>query len=499
MADRSIAIIGAGIAGLSAGCYGQMNGYDTRIFEMHDKPGGLCTSWEREDFTISTTGWVWGSRPANNDFHRFWRELGAIQGRAFVDFEEYARIEGRDGQVLVLYTDIDRLEQHMLELAPEDKEVIAEFINLLRVFASISMPVDTAPELAGPQAPQAMPPFMMKWMGMSLSDFAKQFSNPFVREALGEGLPNVLFFDPDVSLLMIVSPLASMHLKACGYPVGGSLEFVRAIERRYLDLGGRVFYESPVTDIVVENDRAVGVRVLDGTEHRSDIVISAADGRTTIFDMLQGAYVSAEIRGRYDGLTLFPPILYISLGVDRSFGDMPVGVGGEVFPLEQPATIARKTWDWFAPHAYNYDASRAPEGKTLVRVMLASDYKYWRNLKKYDPRRYKTEQEVVADQVIGVLDRRYPGLADQVEMCDVATPVSFERYTGNWQGSYLGWLSTPQMGAVRMSKTLPGLANFYMIGTWVKDGGLAMAATSGRHVTQIICHQDERPFVTTEA
>jgi phytoene desaturase len=40
MEQKSVIVIGAGIAGLSAGCYGQMNGYRTRIFEMHDRPGG---------------------------------------------------------------------------------------------------------------------------------------------------------------------------------------------------------------------------------------------------------------------------------------------------------------------------------------------------------------------------------------------------------------------------------------------------------------------------
>ena len=50
--EKSIIIIGAGIAGLSAGCYGQMNGYRTQIFEMGTKPGGLCTSWKRKGYTI---------------------------------------------------------------------------------------------------------------------------------------------------------------------------------------------------------------------------------------------------------------------------------------------------------------------------------------------------------------------------------------------------------------------------------------------------------------
>ena len=45
--DKSI-IIGAGFAGLAAGIHAQMNGYRTRIFEMHSLPGGLCTAWKRQ-------------------------------------------------------------------------------------------------------------------------------------------------------------------------------------------------------------------------------------------------------------------------------------------------------------------------------------------------------------------------------------------------------------------------------------------------------------------
>lgn len=49
---KSIIIIGAGIGGLSTGVYGQINGYETQIFEMHSKPGGQCTSWKRNGYTF---------------------------------------------------------------------------------------------------------------------------------------------------------------------------------------------------------------------------------------------------------------------------------------------------------------------------------------------------------------------------------------------------------------------------------------------------------------
>jgi protoporphyrinogen oxidase len=55
--EKSMIIVGAGIAGISAGCYARMNGYKTTILEMHSIPGGLCTAWKRKGFTfdISTT------------------------------------------------------------------------------------------------------------------------------------------------------------------------------------------------------------------------------------------------------------------------------------------------------------------------------------------------------------------------------------------------------------------------------------------------------------
>lgn len=63
---KSLAIVGGGIAGLCAGCYAQMNGYRSRIYEMHDLPGGLMTAWERKGYTIDyCIQWLVGANPLN--------------------------------------------------------------------------------------------------------------------------------------------------------------------------------------------------------------------------------------------------------------------------------------------------------------------------------------------------------------------------------------------------------------------------------------------------
>ncbi|MCS7071101.1 MAG: hypothetical protein NZM00_06320, partial [Anaerolinea sp.] len=85
---------------------------------------------------------------------------------------------------------------------------------------------------------------------------------------------------------------------------------------------------------------------------------------------------------------------------------------------------------------------------------------------------------------------------------DEATPLSYERYTNNWNGSTCGWLlsrETMPMLIRGVPHTLPGLRQFYMAGQWTEPGGsVPFAAASGRNVIQMICAADGRPFITNE-
>jgi phytoene dehydrogenase-like protein len=80
-------------------------------------------------------------------------------------------------------------------------------------------------------------------------------------------------------------------------------------------------------------------------------------------------------------------------------------------------------------------------------------------------------------------------------MRDVATPLTFQRYTGNWQGSFEGWMITPASMNLQIKKTLPGLENFYMAGQWVQPGGgLPSGVMTGSWVTQMMCEKDGKKF-----
>jgi len=497
MPEKSIAIIGGGIAGLAAGCYGRMNGYHTRIFEMEVRPGGLCTSWKRGDYTFDgCLHWLVGSR--EGPFHKMWREVGALEGAEVVDFDWFFAYEAADGRRVTFYNDPGRLQEHLLELAPEDAREIKKFTRAVRRAASFEMPLDKPPELfsLGERLKMfgAMLPKMglfMKWGRVSLRDFASRLKSPLLAEAMTHG------FLADAAVFHLVATLAWMWRRNAGYTVGGSLAFSRRIEKRYLDLGGEISYRARVDKILVEDGRAAGVRLADGTEHRADYVVSAADGRTTIFDMLEGRYVDDKVRGYYAGeLPIFEPLVYLSFGVADALEEAPHYL---TFNFASPLRVAGEEIPRASLRVYNFDPALAPPGKNVITVIFESKYDYWKKLRDEDRDRYRAQKDNVAAAVLDELERRFPGIISKVEVVDVATPATFERYTGNWQGSFEGWRISPRTLTLQMDRTLPGLANFWMAGQWVQPGGgLPTAVISGRQVVQLICHGDGREFVAAE-
>ena len=337
----------------------------------------------------------------------------------------------------------------------------------------MDLPIEKPAELVGPigklgTALRFLPHIgvFRRWAGTTVRQFSEDLDNPFLREAFP------LSFDlPEFPMIAMMMTLAWMHNRASGYPIGGSLPFARSIERRYLDLGGEIEYGARVEEVLVEENEAVGVRLADGSEHRSDLVISAADGHATIFDLLGGRYVDETIRSYYERLPIFPPLLFVGIGVNRTLEGFPDAVSGINFPLTDPIYIDGRKLTRLSVQASTFDPSLAPPGKTVLKVAIPSSFERWQRLRENSFDEYRAEKDAVAAEVLRGLDQRFPGLSNDVEMSDVATPATWHRYTGNWRGSFEGWLPSPRTLSLRMSKTLPGLYDFYMIGQWVQPGG----------------------------
>ncbi len=496
MAQRMV-IVGAGIAGLSTGCYALMNGYKTTIFEMHTMPGGLCAAWKRNGYTFDISmHMLVGSK--SGPFRQMWEELGVLAGREFVYHDETARIES-GAKTLDICGDARRLEDQMLSLSPPDADLTKEFIRLLSAESIMRAGSLKPAEMFGLMDNVKMAAALLPLMGvfrrygrMTIQEFAQRFKDPFLRSA-------VRFFVDAPGWPMLRYPMVAMagYFKSfcdAGVPIGGSQKVVSRMAELYEQLGGEIHCKSRATDVMVRNDRATGVRLEDGTECPADIVVWAGDGHKLIFDILGGRYLDEKIKHMYSDWTPVLPLVHVAIGVARDMSNEPHRI---IFELDKAISVAGEEHRWMCFLHHCFDSTMAPPGKSAVEVWYATRYDYWEKLAR-DRAAYEAEKKRIAEATIAALDRRWPGFASQIEVVDVPTPATSVRYTGNWQGSPDGWYITPDNMKQTPLRTLPGLSGLYMVGQWTAPfTGTIFAAISGRQLIQLLCKQDKTSFVTT--
>lgn len=499
MENKTIIIIGAGMAGLAAGCYLQMNGYKTKIFELSAQPGGLCTGWKRKDFYFDgCISWLVGSGP-KHFFHKFWKELNVIQKMNFIYEDEFAVVYLKDGQTFTLYDDVDKLEQEFLRIAPEDGEIIKILTDGIRVISEADLKLDKAMELFTQEdfiefknrAGKYLE-IMGRWGEVTIEEFVQRFKSPYVRE----NFRKIFFFNRDTSITYFMATMGWRNAKTAGYPEEGSLELSKIVRNRYKSLGGEIYYNSKVSEILVEEDKAVGIKLENSQVYYSDRVISAADGYSTIYKMLKGHYVDEDIQFCYDNLKPCHPQIYVGLGINKTFEDLPHYLSLE---LDKPLDTGDFKVETLYVKIYNRNRSYAPDGKTSVIVYGKTSHDYWDVLKRENPQQYYKEKAKFGEKIIEVLENRFGNIASNVEVVDVSTPNTIKRYTNNQNGSWMGWEKHMDniLHKKKLKKTLPGLDRFFMIGHWTEvGGGLPTVLVQSRNLVQLICAADGIEFET---
>lgn len=489
-----VVIIGGGVAGLSAGIYAAMNGFETEIIEMHSAAGGQCTAWERKKYRFDyCLHWLVGT--SKGPFHDIWKETHVLtDATEIIDHEIHSHIIDREGNRFIIYADIDHWEKYLLELSPEDSSPIRSMCNEMRKSALIE-PFALPPELRSPLEYvrvmfKMFPLFrvIMKYGRLTCREYFEKlnFRSEQIRSALYS-----MYGERNFSALAFIFMLGWFNQKNAGYIKGGSYPLAQRMVERYTSLGGKLSYNKKVEKIRVEDHCAKGVVLTDGTFIPADYVISAADGYSTIYQMLDGKYTSKAFDDAYKNWELFIPIVQVSFGINRAVpSDAPI-----VLNFKKGISIGRTKLDFgYSVMNYSYDSTMAPEGKTTIVMRFESPWSLWHDLEGED---YKAEKEQIRKDATNCLEELYPGIAAAIEVTDVATPKTDVRYTGVKEGAYEGFMPTRENMMKTLKMVLPKLQNFYMAGQWLfPGGGLPPSAQSGKWVVQMICKKRKQKFIS---
>ena len=497
MAEKSLVIVGAGLAGLSAGCFARMNGYSVHVLEHHRTPGGVAAAWRKNGYLFDGgVHFLSGHKPANGS-SRLLEDLGINLKDKVVPLKVYGRyLDENKGRRIDLTQDLDRFGRELKAYCGEDAAAIDGLIASARRLRGIDLSLvglSRPPELAGIgdklkdmwTMRRVVKLFGGKY-AKSIADFTADLEDPWLRDLLKN------LFLPSVPVWFLVMILALLADGQLGTLEGGSQELVDSVVRRFEELGGKMTLGATVEEILVEGTRVTGVKLADGHIIPAEAVISAADGSQTLFKLLGGKFADKKTRQRYDCWPLTPSLLMATFGVGREFPDeVPFTTVVLMHPL---ALNGRKAGTMFV-RIFNYSSKFAPAGKSVIQVEIEEpDFDRWNDLQARDRAAYVREKERLAAEILTRLEKHYPGLTAKVETADVVTPYTLWRCTLNRRGATMAWLPTPEFFKAPLLRTLPRLENFAMAGQWVIGGGVMPVLYSGQHAVQILCHREGREF-----
>lgn len=489
---KHVAIVGAGIAGLAAGVWARQSGFNVTIYESHTIPGGASTSWSRKGYLFEGgMHWLTGSTPGTG-LGELWREVGAL--------DEGVRIHNRDpffayefeGRTAYLYRDPERLRAHLTELAPEDTAEIKTLCRDIAKFSRMDMPIM---DIKGVKAahPAKMNPFAMLpllpgmvrmpfYSKQYVSEYVQRFKSPLMRRLLSSVVGD------DQGAVALTFTLGTLAAGDGGYPEGGSLAMARRMAERFEALGGTIRYRTPVERVVVEDGVATGVMV-DGAGVVADAVIVTQDALVAadaLFDPpLDEPWVRTMREETRPMMTMF-----VSLGVKADLSDLPETVG---FALDEPLEVANQRYNELSFNNYATYEGYAPEGCTALTMLLSGDSYDWWAARRTDGT-YAEEKRALAEAVIALLEQKYPQIAGKVDVWDVATPLTYERYLHSYKGSWMSGMEA-NAGMVQRPAKPEGIAHVYLAGQrMMPPGGLPAAIETARTAVQHLCKDEDVVF-----
>lgn len=491
---KKIIIIGAGISGLSAGVFGRMAGFETEIYERHSVPGGECTGWSRKGYHFDNCIHFLMGTNKDTDMYKVWESVGAL-GNIEIYNSEYISSFNDGKQTFYLYRDVEKLEKHMVEISPEDREEIYKFIDIVKKAQNICIPTNKPMDMMNVfdymkliMQYKSIGKYIAKFSKIYLSEYVASFKSNLLREGLLASLPE------GFNAMGLFFTMGSFVSGNGGWPKGGSLKMALRMEKRYKELGGRVEYGIKVRKIIVENGIAKGIELEGGNKIYCDYVVSAVDANVLMKKLLEGKFKDKVFDNQFNDKEKYT----IHSSVDIGLGvkcDLSKYSKLAVFNVE-PFKCGNVTVDKLGISHYCYEKEFSPSGCSSIRIHIMGDYyDYWKELKGRSNELYKIEKEKIANEVMKRVAKIYHETEGSFEVYDVSTPVTYERYCGAYKGAWMGFDMSPKISNERHKGVIKGIDNLFIAGQWLMiPGGLPSACLTGKWAIQRLCKKEKVKF-----
>ena len=477
-----IAIIGAGLAGLTFGAFAARDGHQVHIFDKNHAPGGVVALLEHEGYKFEQGPLLMGDMLPGESLHGLLAELGISLETERADRDivmpDYHMIKPRE------YGGKYWRRERLKELFPEDAEGIDEYYRVYdrvmhlrwlgRQRQSVGIKIRTALAMLK----------LKKFAGMNADEFTKYFFKSEKIRTLFTGIFADFCADPrEVQGLGVIFmnfesafdkriPVEEGQHYYGGYVyfTGGCQKLPEALAAYIQDHGGTISYGAVADKVLIENKTAAGIRLSDGTEVAADMVVGCGAAKDFFEQAVGLEHLSAAYRQILGSFRPMEAVFMVHLGVDYD----------PMEHLRSPLTYCYGMYDLSAAterlrsHVYHggddgyliYVPSHhapdfAPEGHHCVTLYTVCPD----TLTEGD---WEDVKERYADRLVALAEARLPGLSSHTVTRKIMTAKDYRQYTHMEKSSFGGVVP------IWNQKNPPhdtGIGGLYFVGQQSENGG----------------------------
>jgi all-trans-retinol 13,14-reductase len=298
---------------------------------------------------------------------------------------------------------------------------------------------------------------------------------------------------PSQGAMLMHSVIATHYIKGSWYPKDGTEKIGNAVKCIVENRGGEIILANGVEKLLMDGNNAIGVQLQKLTKEGTDKfyannIISNIGADLTYNNLLPASgLVLPKIQAKIKGLTSKENFLSLFLTLNVS-------------PAEFGCNGGNLWWYKYTDHTKNISSVNATDFPTAMYVSFSSlkvdkpekytldvmtivpynDFNQWENekwMKRGDE--YNQLKNSTADKLIEQLNEIYPGIKEQIEFAEVATPLTIQNFTGRTAGSSYGLAHTPERFQQTWLSTYTPVKNLFLSGQDVSSAGIVGAMMGG--------------------
>ena len=499
-------IIGSGMGSLTTAAILAKEGQKVLVLEKHYTAGGFTHVFKRKgyewDVGIHYIGDV--QRPTSvikkvfdyiTDAQLKWADMGEVYDKIIIGEKSYDFVKGTTN-----------FKEKLYEYFPTEKEAIDTYVRL--VFQATKASQNFYME-------KAVPKFISTLFGNKMRKPFLKFSDKTTHEVLStitknQELIKVLSgqygdygLPPKQSSFTMHASVARHYFGGASFPVGGSSQISKTTDTVIEQAGGTILISAEVAEVLIENNKAIGVKMADGKIFKAKNIISGAGVITTYTKLLpSSSVVKHQFNKQLEKVnpSVSHACLYIGLNGSPEELELPKS-NLWIYPkdLDHDACVARylKNIDSPFPVVYvSFPSAKDPDwsnrypGKSTIDIITLLPYTVFENWKgtKWMKRGedYTALKEEISKRLLEELYKQMPQVKGKIDCYELSTPLTTQHFVNYEKGEIYGLDHTPKRFRQRFLQPRTPIKNFYLTGQDIVSAGVAAALFSGVLTSSVI-------------